>query len=92
MSVDDLPEDWAQLHWHRCPGPARYRSRETATRACRWLNSHDGEHARWLFRPGGRDGDRWWLDRRWIGHAVGLLDLEAGLSNPPSADGGAEGS
>lgn len=83
----ELPADATLLQWHRAPGRAKYRSSDTAERACRWLNTHTGAHDEWVFRPGGSDGDRWYLDRRWVGESLGLLDiLEAGPPNPPSWD------
>lgn len=73
MSVTDCPPDWALLHWHIDPGSKRYRSRETAGRACNWLNGHEHDDDVWLFRPGPiRDG-RVVLERRWVGHWEGVI-------------------
>jgi hypothetical protein len=65
----EAPPDWSQLQWHRAPGRARYKSRATAERACRWLNANEHSADYWLYRPGGTDpgGKRWFLERRWIG-------------------------
>jgi hypothetical protein len=80
------PADWAQLQWHRAPGRARYYSRQKAERAVRWLNANEHVDDVWRFRVGGVDRDgRWWLQRRWVGEVVGLIDqLEAGHPDPPS--------
>ena len=68
MMTDECPVDWLQLHWHADPDSKRFRTRETAERACRWLNANEGPHEVWMFRPGlvGADG-RVRLERRWIG-------------------------
>jgi hypothetical protein len=42
--VSDCPSHWSLIQWHVDPKSLRYRSRATAERACRWLNSHEGKH------------------------------------------------
>jgi hypothetical protein len=76
----DCPPDWSMVQWHVDPGSLRYRSRQTATRACKWLNSHKGEHDVWLFRPGLIDSasGRVLLERRWVGGG-GLLSEDAAV-------------
>lgn len=66
--IEVPPGGWAALQWHRDPNSKRYRSRQTAERACRWLNSHEHPGDEWLFRPGPVDPDgRVRLERRWVG-------------------------
>lgn len=72
MSVTDCPPDWTCLQWHLAPDSKRYHSRDNAARACRWLNSHEGDHDVWLFRPGPLVGGRVLLERRWIGRWEGI--------------------
>lgn len=66
MSVDS-PADWALLQWHIDPDSKRYYSRQTAERAARWLNAHEHERDRWLFRVGPIVDGRVLHERRWIG-------------------------
>lgn len=63
------PANWSMIQWHVDPASLRYRSSETAGRACNWLNSHDGPHAEWYFRPGPIEAEtgRILLERRWVG-------------------------
>lgn len=74
MLVDGFtpPGDWSLLFWHLDPESNRYRSRETAQRSCRWLNSHEGPHDCWLFRPGPVVNGRVVLERRWVGRSSGV--------------------
>jgi hypothetical protein len=69
----DAPADWSLIQWHVAPDSRRYRSRETASRACRWLNANAGTHDAWLFRPGPVVGGRVLLERRWVGHSDGVV-------------------
>lgn len=66
------PGDWSLINWHVDPGSKRYRSVATAERSCRWLNSHEGPHDCWLYRPGPVVDGRVLLERRWVGRAPGL--------------------
>jgi hypothetical protein len=52
MLSSENPPDWSMLQWHLDPESLRYRSRDTAERACRWLNSNEGPHDHWYYRPG----------------------------------------
>lgn len=76
MIVDDFapPHDWSELLWHVDPESNRYRSVETARRSCRWLNSHEGRHDCWEFRPGPVVKGRVVLERRWIGRTSGIVE------------------
>lgn len=67
IELEPPPGGWEQLQWHVDPGSKRYRSGETAQRACRWLNANEGPHDRWLFRPGPVVAGRVVLERRWTG-------------------------
>jgi hypothetical protein len=67
MRVDDCPPDWSMLQWHVDPESKRYRSRQTAERACRWLNANEHTRDRWYFRPGPNVDGRVLLERRWVG-------------------------
>lgn len=58
--------DAADLQWHRDPNSRRYRSAETAMRACRWLNANVHAADLWLFRPA-VDADGVHLERRFVG-------------------------
>jgi len=69
----DAPPDWSLIQWHVDPGSKRYRTTATAERACRWLNSHEGPHDAFLYRPGPVVAGRVVLERRWIGHDDGIL-------------------
>jgi hypothetical protein len=78
MSADLLfPDDPSQLLWHVDPESKRYRTPQTALRACRWLNAAPGPHEVWEWRPGPSDGSRTLLERRWQGLALALIDLGA---------------
>lgn len=62
------PLDLRDLQWHPDPDSRRYRSEATASRACRWLNSHEHLRDLWLYRPGEPDDDgHVQLERRWLG-------------------------
>jgi hypothetical protein len=89
-----MPDDWAELQWHRAPGRARYHSKPKAERACRWLNANPHAEDVWLVRVGGYEATtgRWCLDRRWIGHDDGVIGASpetAGESptGPPPHEG-----
>ena len=68
------PGDWALLLWHRDPASKRYRTRKTCGRAAAWLNSHEGAHDCWEYRPGPQDHDGGVrFERRWIGRWGGVV-------------------
>lgn len=72
-----FPEDARLLLWHPDPGSRRYRTRKTAGRSASWLNTHDGDHACWQYRPSRiawADG-AFRLERRWVGRWDGALSL-----------------
>ncbi len=77
MLPDELfPEDVRQLLWHVDPTSRRYVSRKTCGRAAAWLNTHEGPHEVWLYRPGPHTPDgRFLMERRWIGRWDGVVSL-----------------